>query len=104
MSKKMRSRQADGKHADRRDIARGEATGSVPLDWVETRAALENKYYFRVRKWYFAPLVVLAVALFLASFLFDSVWLALIAATLAIALSKWNKRARKASMSTARHR
>lgn len=104
MSKKTQSRRVDGKDAASRDLARGQAKGSMPLDWVETRAAIENKYYFRVRRWYFTPLVVLAVALFVIGFLFNNLWIALIAAALAIALSQWNKRARKASTPPSGHR
>ncbi len=72
---------------------------ALPPAWAESRAAIEKKYGLGVRKWYFFLLIALAIALFTASFVFNSLGMALIAALLAIMLSQWNKRARKASAS-----
>lgn len=100
MSKKIQSRRVDEQHAASHEPSRGEAKGALPPAWVETRAALDRRYAFRVRRWYFIPLLVLAIALFAASFVFNDVWLAMIAGVLAVAMSQWNKRARKASTPT----
>jgi hypothetical protein len=99
MSKKTQSRRADGEHAHLPGASRGGAESPLPPDWVETRAALERRYAFYVRRWYFTTLVVLSIALFAGSFLFNNLWLALASGALAVGLSRWNKRARKASLS-----
>jgi len=65
-------------------------------EWVEARTKMENEVFgsrFYVKKWYFQILVLAALLMLAASFIWRSLLLAIGAGALTALVYTWNKRA-----------
>jgi len=72
----------------------------LPAEWVEAREKMENEIFgarFHVEKWYFRYLVLAALLLLGAAFIYRSLGIAAAAAALTALLYTWNNRAYRAA-------
>ena len=74
----------------------GVAKEKLDPEWVEARTKMENEIFgarFHVEVWYFKYLVLIALVLLAAAFIYRSLPLAAVAAALTALVYTWNNRA-----------